>query len=68
MLEVHVAAEGGSVSAEELLERAWDRNADPFTSAARTTVSGLRPRLGDPWIIATVPGVGYRIDTGGEGG
>jgi two-component system response regulator VanR len=61
--EVLVAAEGGVVSAEELLARAWDENADPFTNAVRITVSALRKRLGEPWIIATVPGVGYRIDT-----
>ena len=64
VLEVLVAAEGGVVSAEELLERAWDENADPFTNAVRITVSALRKRLGEPWIIATVAGVGYRIDTG----
>ena len=63
VLEVLVAAEGGIVSAEELLARAWDENADPFTNAVRITVSGLRKRLGEPWLIATVPGVGYRIDT-----
>jgi two-component system, OmpR family, response regulator VanR len=51
------------VSAEELLGRAWDENADPFTNAVRITVSALRKRLGEPSIIATVPGVGYRIDT-----
>ena len=67
VLEVLVAAEGGVVSAEELLERAWDENAGPFTNAVRITVSGLRKRLGEPWIIATVAGVGYRIDTGPEG-
>src|SRR5436853_79227 len=61
VLEVLVAAEGGVVSAEELLERAWDENADPFTNAVRITVSALRKRLGDPPIIATVAGVGYRI-------
>jgi two-component system, OmpR family, response regulator VanR len=63
VLEVLATAEGGVVSAEELLERAWDENADPFTNAVRITVSGLRKRLGEPWIIATVAGVGYRIDT-----
>jgi two-component system response regulator VanR len=63
VLEVLVAAEGGVVSAEELLERAWDGNADPFTNAVRITVSALRKRLGEPWIIATVAGVGYRIET-----
>ena len=62
MLEVLVAAEGGVVSSEELLERAWDEHADPLTNAVRITVSALRKRLGEPWIIATVPGVGYRID------
>ncbi len=54
------------------LERAWDENADPFTNAVRITVSALRKRLGEPWIITTVPGAGYRIDTqpdtGREGG
>jgi len=65
VLEVLVAAEGGVVSAEDLLERAWDENADPFTNAVRITVSALRKRLGEPWVIATVPGVGYRIDVDG---
>ncbi len=54
------------VSAEELLERAWDEHADPFTNAVRITVSALRKRLGEPWVIATVPGVGYRIDVSGR--
>src|ERR687893_794141 len=62
VLEVLVAADGGVVSAEELLQRAWDENADPFTNAVRITVSALRKRLGEPWIIATVAGAGYRID------
>ncbi|MCF8570482.1 response regulator transcription factor [Gordonia sp. HY002] len=73
VLEVLVEAEGGVISAEELLERAWDENADPFTNAVRITVSALRRRLGEPWVIATVPGVGYRIDaaaapSAGDGG
>ena len=46
VLDVLVAADGGVVSAEELLERAWDENADPFTNAVRITVSALRKRLG----------------------
>lgn len=62
VLEVLVEAEGGVVSAERLLERAWDENADPFTNAVRITVSALRKRLGEPGLIATVPGTGYRID------
>ncbi|HWH26407.1 MAG TPA: response regulator transcription factor [Pseudolysinimonas sp.] len=62
VLEVLLAAEGGVISAEDLLERAWDENADPFTNAVRITVSALRKRLGEPWVIVTVPGVGYRID------
>jgi two-component system, OmpR family, response regulator VanR len=68
VLEVLVGAEGGLVSAEELLARAWDEHADPFTNAVRITVSALRKRLGQPWLIATVPGVGYRIDAGPEVG
>src|SRR5918995_931911 len=61
VLEVLVAADGGVVSAEELLERAWDEHANPFTNAVRITISALRKRLGEPGIITTVPGVGYRI-------
>src|SRR5690242_10222717 len=72
VLEVLIGAEGGVVSAEELLARAWDENADPFTNAVRITVSALRKRLGEPGIIATVAGAGYRItteaDTRQEGG
>jgi two-component system, OmpR family, response regulator VanR len=68
VLEVLVAAEGGVVSAEELLQRAWDENADPFTNAVRITVSGLRKRLGEPSVIATVPGAGYRIDAQPDAG
>jgi two-component system response regulator VanR len=61
VLEILVAAEGGVISAEELLERAWDEHADPFTNAVRITMSALRKRLGEPSIIQTVTGVGYRI-------
>ncbi|HET6300007.1 response regulator transcription factor [Microbacterium sp.] len=68
VLEVLMAAQGGVISAEELLERAWDVNADPFTNAVRITVSALRKRLGEPWVIATVPGVGYRIEAPGDAG
>src|SRR5213595_2281231 len=66
VLEVLVAAEGGVVSAEELLKPAWDQNADPFTNAVRITVPALRKRLGEPWLIATVAGVGYRITAGSD--
>jgi two-component system response regulator VanR len=63
VLEVLIAAEGGVISAEELLEQAWDLNANPFTNAVRITVSALRKRLGEPWVITTVAGVGYCIST-----
>jgi DNA-binding response OmpR family regulator len=66
VLSVLMQADGAVVSAEELLEKAWDENADPFTNAARITVSVLRKRLGEPWIIATVAGAGYRIDTASD--
>ena len=68
VLEVLIAAERGVISAEELLKQAWDENADPFTNAVRITVSALRKRLGEPWIIATVPGIGYRIDSQSDNG
>jgi len=61
VLEVLLAAEGRTVSAEELLERVWDENADPFTNAVKITVSRLRAKLGDPPLIETLPKSGYRI-------
>src|SRR3954465_12299715 len=67
VLEILLGAGGGVVSAEELLARAWDENADPFTNAVRIPVSGLRKRLGAPWIIATVAGAGYRIEGAADG-
>jgi DNA-binding response OmpR family regulator len=54
-------AEGTAVSAETLLEKAWDENADPFTHAVRMTILKLRRKLGDPPVLLTDPGVGYRI-------
>ena len=61
VLEVLLAAQGTVVSQEELLERAWDEAADPFTNAVKVTISRLRAKLGDPPVIETVPGAGYRI-------
>ena len=52
-------AEGGVVSAEQLLEKAWDEQIDPFTGVVRFTVMNLRRKLGDPALIETVQGVGY---------
>ncbi|MGV9216304.1 response regulator transcription factor [Micromonospora sp. RB23] len=54
-------ADGAVVSAEDLLERAWDEHIDPFTNAVRVTMVKLRRKLGDPPVIETVPGAGYRI-------
>src|SRR5215468_3357142 len=61
VLEVLLQAEGAVVSAERLLEKAWDEHADPFTNSVRMTVMTLRRKLGEPPVIETVPGVGYRI-------
>ncbi|NUT32456.1 MAG: response regulator transcription factor [Hamadaea sp.] len=54
-------AGGAPVSAEQLLEKAWDENADPFTHSMRMIVHKLRRKLGDPPVVLTEPGVGYRI-------
>jgi DNA-binding response OmpR family regulator len=54
-------ADGGVVSAEQLLEKAWDEHADPFTHAVRMTILKLRRKLGDPPVVVTDAGVGYRI-------
>jgi DNA-binding response OmpR family regulator len=61
VLEVLMRAGGAAVTAERLLEKAWDENADPFTNVVRVTVMTLRRRLGDPPVVLTVPGAGYRI-------
>jgi DNA-binding response OmpR family regulator len=61
VLELLLASQGRTVSAEELLERVWDENTDPFTNAVKITISRLRAKLGDPPIIETVAKSGYRI-------
>ncbi|SFF90546.1 DNA-binding response regulator, OmpR family, contains REC and winged-helix (wHTH) domain [Streptomyces mirabilis] len=61
VLEVLLRSEGAVVSAEQLLEKAWDENTDPFTNVVRVTVMTLRRKLGEPPVIVTVPGSGYRI-------
>ncbi|MFD7132844.1 response regulator transcription factor [Streptomyces sp. NPDC059894] len=61
VLELLMTAQGRVISAEELLERAWDHAADPFTHTVKVTVSRLRRKLGEPQIIETVPHAGYRI-------
>jgi DNA-binding response OmpR family regulator len=61
VLEVLMAAAGRVVSAEELLERIWDAHADPFTNTVRVTVANLRRKVGDPAVIDTVIGAGYRL-------
>jgi len=61
ILEVLLAADGGVVSTEELLERVWDENADPFTHTVTVTLARLRRKLGSPDLIETVIGSGYRL-------
>jgi DNA-binding response OmpR family regulator len=61
VLEVLMAAGGRVVSSEELLERVWDAHADPFTNTVRVTLANLRRKVGDPPMITTVIGAGYRL-------
>ncbi|HWE31912.1 MAG TPA: response regulator transcription factor [Solirubrobacteraceae bacterium] len=61
VLEVLMGSEGATVSAEELLERVWDEQTDPFTNVVRMTIMTLRRKLGEPVAIETVIGVGYRM-------
>jgi DNA-binding response OmpR family regulator len=61
VLEVLLSADGTVISAEQLLERVWDEFADPFTNAVAVTVMRLRRKLGDPPVIETIIGVGYRL-------
>lgn len=61
VLEYLLTAQGRAVSAEELLERVWDEATDPFTTTVKATINRLRPKLGEPPLIETVPRGGYRI-------
>jgi DNA-binding response OmpR family regulator len=61
VLETLMSADGATVSAEELLERVWDEQTDPFTNVVRMTIMTLRRKLGDPPVVETVIGVGYRM-------
>jgi DNA-binding response OmpR family regulator len=61
ILEELLTADGAVVSAEELLERVWDENADPFTRTVTVTIGRLRRKLGEPDPINTVVGSGYRL-------
>lgn len=61
VLEVLVGADGAVVSAEQLLEQVWDEHADPFTNTVKVTLGRLRRKLGDPPLVETVIGGGYRV-------
>ncbi len=61
VLEALLTASPSALSAEKLLEQAWDENADPFTNAVKVTIARLRRKLGQPDIIHTIPGLGYSI-------
>ncbi len=61
VLEELLRARGAVVSTEELLERVWDANTDPFTTIVRVTMRTLRLKLGQPVLIETLVGAGYRI-------
>ncbi len=61
VLEALLRASPACLSAEELLARSWDENADPFTNTVRVTIGRLRRKLGQPPVIQTTPGIGYRI-------
>jgi DNA-binding response OmpR family regulator len=64
VLEQLATRPGVVVGAEELLAQVWDEHADPFTNAVRVTMVGLRKKLGEPQLITTLRGVGYRLDPG----
>jgi DNA-binding response OmpR family regulator len=61
VLEELLRGAGAVVSAEQLLEKAWDENIDPFTHVVRVTMMTLRRKLGEPSPIETIPGAGYQI-------
>ena len=61
VLEALLAAGGAVVSSEELLEKVWDENTDPFSNVVRVTIMTLRKKLGEPPLIETLAGAGYRL-------
>jgi DNA-binding response OmpR family regulator len=61
VLEALMKASPAVLSAEDLLEQVWDENADPFTKTVQVTMGRLRRKLGEPPVIETLPGAGYRI-------
>jgi DNA-binding response OmpR family regulator len=61
VLEALMSADGAAVSAEDLLQQVWDEHADPFTNTVRMTVMTLRRKLGEPAVLETVMGAGYRV-------
>jgi DNA-binding response OmpR family regulator len=61
VLEALLRARPGGLSVEQLLAQVWDENADPFTNTVKVTIARLRRKLGEPDVIRTTPGVGYRI-------
>jgi len=61
LLEMLLAGDGAVVSAEDLLEHVWDAHADPFSNIVSVTMARLRRKLGDPPLIETVVGKGYRM-------
>jgi DNA-binding response OmpR family regulator len=61
VLEVLLRAAPGSLSAEDLLAQVWDENVDPFTKTVQVTIGRLRRKLGEPDVIETIRGVGYRM-------
>jgi DNA-binding response OmpR family regulator len=61
LLQALIRASPGFISTEQLLEQVWDENADPFTNTVTVTIGRLRRKLGEPPVIATTPGVGYRL-------
>jgi DNA-binding response OmpR family regulator len=68
VLEALLQATPAFLSAENLLEQVWDEQADPFTNTVTVTIGRLRRKLGDPPVITTTPGVGYRLaDRSGQG-
>jgi DNA-binding response OmpR family regulator len=61
VLEAVLRADGAVVSTEELLENVWDEHADPFSNTVSVTLARLRRKLGEPPLIETVIGSGYRL-------
>jgi len=61
VLQVLLEADGGIVTPTDLLDQVWEDPFDRSRGVVKAVVFALRRKLGNPQVIGTEPGHGYRI-------